>query len=237
MTQQKRSSGSSSRRNNTCQTYVRDVLQGRRQRQSSATLIEDIVRELIKAFVRDSCQGRHERRSTGTFVTSVRLTVAVRKLHIITSLAVGMEFFIKGIPLLSKRTTVRKRPRAGSFEANYGSQQATALTDKFQITASLAIGMEFFVKEIPLLSKRTTVRKRQLDRSKRTTARKRPTALTDKFQITASLAIGMEFCIKGIPLPSKRTTIGKANSCIIRSRLRFAKGNTTALGADERSSL
>ena len=82
--QQKRSSGSSSRRNNTSQTYVRDVLQGRRQRRSSATLIEDIVRELIKVFVRDGCQGRHERRSTGTFVRSVRHTVAVRKLHIIT---------------------------------------------------------------------------------------------------------------------------------------------------------
>ena len=38
----------------------------------------------------------------------------------------------------SKRTTVRQRPRAS--------------TDKFPITASLAIGMEFFIKRIPLLS-------------------------------------------------------------------------------------
>ena len=38
------------------------------------------------------------------------------------------------------RTTVRIRP--------------TALTDKFPITASLAIGMEFFIKGIPLLSPR-----------------------------------------------------------------------------------
>ena len=43
------------------------------------------------------------------------------------SIAIGMGFFIKGIPLLSKRTTVRKKPRAGSFEANYGSQQADSL--------------------------------------------------------------------------------------------------------------
>ena len=38
------------------------------------------------------------------------------------------------------RATVRIRP--------------TALTDKFPITASLAIGMEFFIKGIPLLSPR-----------------------------------------------------------------------------------